>query len=107
MKSKIKAISYEDRARTFWFLASVCLISLGAYVYAVNATAHHVAMRAELEREAVELHTELAELEFQYIKLKNEVTIDVARELGFTEVQNPLYIARENTASLSFNSESR
>ncbi len=107
MKARIKNISYEDRVRTFWFLASVCLISLGAYVYAVNSTTRNVALRSELERQVTNLNAELAGLEFEYIKLKNEVTLEVAKELGYQEVRKPLYISRNSTHSLSFNTESR
>lgn len=107
MKNRLKNISYEDRVRTFWFLATVCLISLGAYVYAVNSTARNVALRSELERQVVNLNTELAGLEFQYIKLKNEVTLEIAKELGYQEVRQPLYISRGSAPSLSFNTENR
>lgn len=96
-------IRHEDRVRAFWFLASLCFVAFGFYVYAVSATAHNVAMRAELEREASNISAELATLEFQYIKLQNEVTLSRALELGFTEVETPLYATRGDYHSFSFN----
>lgn len=99
------ALSYEDRVKAFWFLSSALLVAFVAYVYAVNATAHHVAERAALEREASNLNAELATLEFQSIAMKNDVTIEVARQYGFEEVAQPLYVAKKSDAALSFNAK--
>lgn len=104
MKTNIlQKIRYEDRVRAFWFLLSLCFIAFGFYVYAVSATAHNVAMRAELGREASNISAELATLEFQYIKLQNEVTLSKAQELGFAEVEAPLYATRGDYHTFSFN----
>ena len=96
-------ISYDDRAKAFWFLAGACIFALVVYIYAVNATAHHVAERAALERQSANLSTELATLEFESIALKNDVTLDVAHQYGFQEVAKPLYVASDQAESLSFN----
>ncbi len=104
-QARSRSIPYEDRLKAFWFLAGLCLFSLGAYIYAVNATARNVSMRAALERESAELTAELATLEFQYITLKGEVTLAVAAEYGFEEVRKPLYVSRDEKPSLSFNTE--
>ncbi len=101
------ALSFENRTKAFWALSSACLLSLVLYVYAVNATAHNVAMRASLEREAAELTGELASLEFQYINLQGDVTLTRAAEYGFEEVKEPLYVSKTAGNSLSFNTQSR
>jgi hypothetical protein len=103
VQSRVRSISIDDRARAFWFLAGALIFALGAYVYAVNATAHHVAERASLEREATDLNAALADLEFQSIALKNDITLEVARAHGFEEVEQPLYVAKKSAASLSLN----
>lgn len=99
------AISLDDRSKAFWFLAGACLFSLVVYIYAVNATAHHVAERASLEEKSAELNADLATLEFQYIAMTSNVTLDVAKSYGFTEVEKPLYVSRDKEESLSFNTE--
>jgi len=101
----LSAVSYDDRVRAFWFLAGAFLFALATYIYAVNATAHHVAERAALEREAANLSSEIATLEFQSIALKSDITLDVARSYGFTEVEKPLYVSADKANSLSFNAE--
>ncbi len=77
------------------------LLMMVAYIYALNMTAHNVAQRASLERESAELATDLASLEFQYIALKDDITIETAGALGFKEVSEPLYVAREAHSAVS------
>ena len=105
MARALSSVSYDDRAKAFWFLTGACLFALATYVYAVNATAHHVAERAALEREASDLSAEIATLEFRSIALKGDITLDLARQYGFEEVEKPLYVASDKADSLSFNAD--
>ena len=105
--AKTLALSLETRERIFMILLSFSLLSIGTYIYAVNATAHHVAERASLEGQSAELTTELATLEFQYIDLRGQVTLDTAKGLGFAEVKNPVYVSKNGANSLSFNTVNR
>lgn len=102
---KVKAISYEDRERMFYFLCLAALASVIFYIYGINATARNVAQRGELEKRVEAVQAELATLEFQYIALKNSITLNRALSLGFQEVRNPLFVTRGETARLSFNAE--
>ena len=101
------SISLETKQKAFWFLVSVCLFSLVLYIYAINATAHHIAVRQHLEGEATAAATNLSSLEFAYIELSNAVTIDVAAKHGFTEVKKPLYVSRDSDDSLTLNTVKR
>lgn len=96
------AISYDSRVRFFWGLVTLSIFSLVIYVYAINVTARNVAMRQDLERQIAEVSVNLNSLEFAYIELKNNVTMELAHTYGFREVKNPLYVSRR-PVSLSFN----
>ena len=98
-----RTISYEDRARFFWFLVSISLLSLLFYIYAVNATAHHIAVRENLESEVSETSVRLSTLEFTSIALKNDITLEVAHSYGFKEALQPLYVSRDTSYSLTLN----
>lgn len=100
-------LSLDNRVRAFWTLSFVCVACLVIYVYAVNATARNVALRAALEREATELNSEIAGLEFEYIARTGEVTLERAQALGFSEVKEPLYVSKDDSSSLSFNPQTR
>lgn len=102
-----KVLSLEARQKAFWFLVSVSVFSLFIYVYAVNATAHHIATRQNLEREVAQVEGRLSSLEFASIALKNSITIETAREYGFAEVKEPLYVSRDSFNSLTLNTSVR
>ena len=103
MTSKTRVISYENRVRFFWALVAISILSLSVYIYAINVTARNIALRQNLEEQVATVSTSLSSLEFAYIKLKNNVTLELARHYGFREVRNPLYISRTPSAPLSFN----
>ena len=103
MLNKIKTISYDHRARFFWILTAVSLLSLFIYIYAINVTARNIALRQNLERQTARVSANLDLLEFAYIELKNNITIELAYQHGFREIKNPLYVSRTRAASLSFN----
>lgn len=111
MISKTKTISistyigYNNRVRFFWILTAVSLLSLFVYIYAINATARNIALRQNLERQIAKTSANLDSLEFAYVALKNNVTIELAYQYGFQEVKNPLYVSRTRTTSLSFNTQ--
>jgi hypothetical protein len=103
-QAQSRSISFEDRERAFWFLVSASLLSLVVYVYAINAAAHHIAVRENLEKQVAETNARLGTLEFNVIALKNNITLEVAQNYGFSEVKAPLYVSRTGTESaLSFN----
>jgi len=98
---------YENRLRIFWVLVTISIVSLVAYMYAINITARNITHRASLEREIADISTGLDALEFEFIELRNNVTLELAYEKGFKEEKSPLFVSRSKAASLSFNSVSR
>ena len=107
MTNKIKTISYGERVRFFWILAIISILSLFIYIYAINVTARSAALGQNLERQMTRAGSELDSLEFAYIKLKNNVTLELAYERGFKETKNPLYVSRRPNTSLSINTLNR
>ncbi len=107
MINKTKTISYHSRVRFFWILVAISIVSLGVYVYAVNTIARNVAIRQDLERQIGKTTAGLDSLEFAYIELKNNITIELAHYYGFQEVRSPLYVSRAPSLSLSLNTLNR
>ncbi|MDO8424231.1 MAG: hypothetical protein Q7S54_01300 [bacterium] len=102
-----RTISYDQRIRFFWFLAGVAICSLALYIYAIEATARNVALRENLETRVTEAESKLSSLEFAYIKLKNNVSMELAHQYGFREASSPLYVSRSYQGSLTLNTVSR
>ena len=101
------ATSMSFRARYFLVLAGLSLASLLCYMYAINITARNIALAQDLEAKIRETSANLNSLEFAYIELRNNVTLELAYQYGFQEVKNPLYVERTRPASLSFNTLTR
>lgn len=107
MTKTIKTISYDNRVRLFWTLTALSLLSLFVYIVAIGVTTRSVALRQNLERQSAKVSANLDALEFAYIELKNNVTIELAHERGFKEIKDPLYVSRRAGSSLSFNTINR
>ncbi len=100
-------ISYEKRVIAFWIMAASCLALLFVYIFSINATAHNIAEKQRFERENAQIKSELDSLEFAYVELKNEITIELAQNYGFTEAKNTLYVPRTPSSSLSLGASGR
>lgn len=100
-------ISYDNRAHVFWTLATISILSLFIYILAISTTTRNIVIRQNLERQIIETSAKLDSLEFIYIGLKNDVTVELAHSYGFQEVRNPLYVSRTPATSLSFNTLNR
>lgn len=64
------------------------------YVYCMNATVRQVALRQELEVASRSLVSEVSTLEFAYMDLKNEITLDDAHAFGFVEAPQMKVVTR-------------
>lgn len=88
-------------------MVGISVLSLFAYIYGINATARNIALRGNLESQVIESSANLGALEFAYIQLKNDISLELAYALGFKEANNPLYVSRNKDASLTLNTENR
>ncbi len=104
---KTKIISYDQRVCFFWLLAAVSIISFFVYIYAINAIARNIAVKQGLERQIANMSANFESLEFAYIELRNNVTVELAYQRGFQEARSLLYIPRARPQSLSFNTSNR
>ncbi len=100
-KIRTSVISYDFRVKVFWSLCILSLASIILYIYAINTTARHIASRQIIERELIELNHSVQALEFSYIKLTNNVTLENAYERGFKEEKSPLFVSRTKARALT------
>ena len=107
MTHQTKIISYDKRVYFFWTLVAISITALFIYIYAINATARNIAVTQEIERRLAKTSATFDALEFAYIELRNNVTMELAYQQGFQEVRSPLYVSRSRPASLSFNTINR
>ena len=86
----------------FWTLVGALFICAGFYIYFVNATIHNVVTRQNLQNEASRLTLSLGSQEFQYITMRNSITLDSAYALGFKDVADTTYLSRDSFDKLSY-----
>ncbi len=103
MTFKTKTISYDTRVRTFWTLALILVACLVVYIWAVRATISNTIARANLESITANFGAQVGEMEFTFIGLQNNVSLQLAYDRGFQNVVTPIYISRSVSRSLSMN----
>ncbi len=80
----------------FWSMASVLVVMIGLYAYTVNQTVWNAFGRDNAEEQIVALNSKLADLEFEYIKLSNDISMEKALSLGFKNAdKNTIFATRE------------
>ena len=104
---KTQIISYDKRVQLFWALVTISILSILIYIYAVNVIARNIALKQHLEKQIADMSANFDSLEFAYIELRNNVTLELAYQRGFKEVKSPLYVSRARPQALSFNTSSR
>src|SRR3989344_8797116 len=100
---KTQIISYDKRVQLFWALIIISMLSISIYIYAVNAIARNIALKQDLEKQTANMLANFDSLEFAYIELRNNVTLELAYQRGFKVVKSPLYVSRTRPKALSFN----
>ncbi len=83
----------------FWSLLSTLVLLVGVYGYMVNQTVWNAFNKDQAEAQVVALNSKLGDLEFQYMSLSNNVSIEKAYELGFQNASGKtLFASRELVA---------
>ena len=75
------------------------IVLLGTYGYMVNQTVWNAFNKDKAEADIVALNSKLGDLEFQYMSLSNNISIEKAYELGFQNATGKtIFAAREMVA---------
>lgn len=99
----VEKVLYFNKERTiFWGLLGILVLSVGFYMYFINATVHNVVARQNLESESGTLTLAIGNQEFEYIKARNNITIQVAYAKGFKDVSQKTYISRNEVTQVSY-----
>jgi hypothetical protein len=101
--NKIK--NAEQPKAIFWVLLVVICLCLFSYGYMVRASIVNIVERQDMEKEVASLGSRVLMLESEYVKVKNNVTLDSARALGFVAVSSQKFVDSKGTktAGLSVN----
>lgn len=78
----------------FWTLVSVFVFCLFSYGFCVRGAIVNIVARQNMETELSALNTKVVNLEADYIKAKNNVTPELAVNMGFVTPANHKFITR-------------
>ena len=95
-----KTLNTIDRlsARLFWSLLPTFIVLVGVYGYMVNTTVWNAFNKDQAESQIVALNSKLGDLEFQYMSLSNNISIEKAYELGFQNASSSTLFASRDVA---------
>lgn len=94
-KGKIKRIDDNKGKKVcFWAFLFIFLFSVFSYGFLVQGAIMDIVARQDMENEFSTLYSKVVDLEAQYIKAKNSVTMEKAYELGFVSATNTNYVVR-------------
>ncbi len=79
----------------FWGVFTLLLLLGTSYVFFVNKTILNIVERESFEEKIITLNSQISELEFDYIALKNNITIDYAHSVGFHNVDSVKFASRK------------
>jgi len=88
--------------RIFRVLLGALFLLAVLYVYFVHATISAVVARQNLENKASSLTLSLSQKEFQYIGMKNNVTLSLAHSLGFQDILPNTFVSRDSGEKVAF-----
>ncbi len=97
-----KVLQLNNERTIFWTIIGALLLSVGFYIYFINATVHNVVARQNLENEASSLTLKIGNQEFQYITMRNNVTLATAHSMGFKDVSVKTFISKDNSRQVSY-----
>ena len=101
MKTTTYTYRFIDEKTMFWGLSSIIVFSALCYIYFVTTTIHNVVARERIETKASELALSIGQKEFDLIGLKNNITLERAINLGFSEVQERTFITPQSVGFVS------
>jgi hypothetical protein len=104
IKNRIDTIEYREK-QIFWSLFSIFFVLLFSYGFLINSTVMNAVSKQQMQKEMITLNSDLNSMEFEYLSLKNKITIDYANSLGFVTVSYDKFasISSSDKMSLSIN----
>ena len=99
----VEKVLQLNRGKTiFWTLLGIFFLCAGFYMYFINSTVHNVVTRQNMEKEAGQLALKIGSEEFQYITMRNAITLPLAYSLGFKNVSVKTFVSRDASPSVAY-----
>ena len=97
-----KVLQINREKYIFWTLIGILFVCAGFYIFCINTTVRNVVTRQKLENQTGQLILKIGNSEFQYIALKNKITLPIAYSLGFRDVLEKTFVSRESVSKVAY-----
>ena len=99
----IQIIEQLNREKAiFWTLLGILFLSVGFYLFCINTTVRNVVSREKMENESIKIALDISNKEFQYISMKNSITISLAYALGFKDSSQKTFLSKNSNSVVSY-----
>jgi hypothetical protein len=93
--NKNKTINNSEPLKIwFWFLVVILFVSLFSYGYYVRSAIVNIVERQNIENSLADLSSRVLDLESEYIKVKNSITVELAQNMGFITSSNQKFVTK-------------
>lgn len=87
---------FQLQVLSFWLIIFSIIALLLSYVFFTAFSILNVAERERLEGDVLDTRGEAVALELQFIEKEGSITLERAKNIGFTEV-NPRFVSRKSS----------
>ncbi len=90
----MEALIFEEQFKRKIFFGLICSIGVVGflYVYLVNQTVMNIVERKSSEEKLSELSSKLNALEFSYINLEGNITLEKAEAMGLSDRKDKIFV---------------
>lgn len=101
IKQKAKAIVLGG-ITTYFIIAFIFMVAI-FYVYFANKAVRTLTVLEKTRDEMQSLSMKVSEMESKRLAMENGISTEKALQMGFKEVNNPIFIVKNNKTSLTLN----
>ena len=102
IKKQIDKIDYREK-KIFWVLFSVFVFFVMSYGFSLTSIMMNSFSKETMQKEITSFASEVNSLEFQYLNIKNSITLELAHSKGFVSVISDKFAVVDSTQkNLSF-----
>jgi len=94
-RKKIIKNNREPLKRWVWSLITIFFVCIFSYGYFIREMTVNVVTRVAMESELSSLNSKVSNLESEYIKARNNITLEKAQSMGFVTVVNQKFVNKD------------
>jgi len=105
IKNQIEKIEYREK-KFFWVLFTIFIFCVISYGFLLNSMVQSGVAQQNMQNSMVTMGSNVSKLEFQYLNIKNSITLALAQSKGFVNISSQKFAVINPSAkniSLSIN----